>query len=92
MSSELTPEQREVALRMIEDPPFGSALEKAKRWGVDLHTLVDNLCLTPTQRARNWSRRVNLMLERARRKQLKKAMRKNKAKADLLHPPAEAKE
>ena len=43
----MTPEQRELALKLIDNPPFGSALEKAKRWGVNLRTLVDNLCLTP---------------------------------------------
>jgi len=74
----MTPEQRELALKLIDNPPFGSALEKAKRWGVNLRTLVDNLCLTPTQRALKWEKQVNLMLERARRKHLRKLARKKK--------------
>jgi len=83
MNDLMTPEQRELALRLIESPPFGSALEKAKRWGVDLRELVNNLCLTPTERALKFSKLVNLMLERRRRKQLRKAMRKRRS----MHPP-----
>ena len=82
MSRALTPEEREVALKLIENPPFGSALNKARRYGVDLCVLVDNLSLTPTQRALKMEARVNLMLERARRKQLRKANRKKKPIGD----------
>ncbi len=76
MDRAITPEEREMLLKAIENPPRGSALDSAKRWGVDLRALVDNLCLTTTERLRKMTKRVNLMLERARRKQLRKAMRK----------------
>jgi hypothetical protein len=51
MGDALTSEQREILLRVIEHPPRGGALDIAKRAGVDLHELVENLCMTPTQRA-----------------------------------------
>jgi hypothetical protein len=79
MEQAITPEQREILLSAIENPPRGSALDRAKRWGVDLQALVDNLCLTPAERIRKMTRRVNLMLERARRKQLRKAARNKKS-------------
>jgi hypothetical protein len=87
MGEVLTPEQRENALKLIENPPFGSDLEKAKRWGMDLHELVDNLCLTPTERLRKMTRRVNLMMERTKRKQLKKTKRQRQTNSELLLPP-----
>ena len=76
-----TPKEREILLKAIENPTRGSALERAKRWGVDLRALVDNLCLTPTERSRKFTKRVNLMLDRAKRKQLRKAARKKKSVA-----------
>jgi hypothetical protein len=79
MDEGITPEQREILLKLIENPPRGSALDSAKRWGVDLQALVHNLCLTPGERIRKMTRRVNLMLERARRKQLRKAAHKRKS-------------
>ncbi len=89
MNRALTTEERKIALRVIENPPLGSDLDRARRCGIDLRVLVDNLCLTPTERLLKWERCVNLMLERARRKQLRKAMRKKKSVDDPLHRPTE---
>jgi hypothetical protein len=79
MDPAVTPEQREMLLKAIENPPLGSDLDRARRWGIDLRELVDNLCLTPTERLRKMTKRVNLLLERSRRKQLRKATRKKKS-------------
>jgi hypothetical protein len=79
MSGAISPEQREILLKVIEHPPRGSKLDVAKRAGVDLYELVENLCLTPTQRARKMEARVNRMMERARRKKLRRDQRKKKS-------------
>jgi hypothetical protein len=55
----------------------------ARNHGVDLLQLVENLCLTPTGRARKFSTLVNKMLEGARREHLRKPQRK---KSQGLHP------
>jgi hypothetical protein len=85
MDRAITPEEREILLKAIESPPLGSPLNKARRYGVNLRVLVDNLSLTPTERMLKWQAQVNLMLERGRRKQLRKAMRKKKPAADGPH-------
>jgi len=36
--------------KLIENPPPGSAIDEAKKAGVDLHRLVENLKLTPAER------------------------------------------
>lgn len=82
----MTPEQQKLAYELITYPPRGSALERAKRWGANLRALVDNLCLTHTERAPKWSRQVNLMIDRAKRKQLRKTARKKKSVAPTLSP------
>jgi hypothetical protein len=51
----MTPEQRNRALQLIARPPRGSKLAKAKEYGVDLTLLVENLSLTPTERAKKIS-------------------------------------
>ncbi len=51
----MTPDQRKRALRLIARPPRGSDLAKAKKFGVDLTLLFENLLLTPTERARKLS-------------------------------------
>ncbi len=78
MSGAITPEQRDLLLKMIENPPRGSKLDIARRAGVDLHVLIENLCLTPEQRIRKMEARLNRMLERARRKKLRRDERKKK--------------
>jgi len=77
MGDTITREQREILLKAIEHPPRGSGLDIAKRAGVDLYDLIENLCLTPTQRIRKMEARLNRMLERARRKKLRRDKRKN---------------
>jgi hypothetical protein len=81
MSGAITPEQRDMLLKTIENPPRGSKLDIARRAGVDLYELVENLCLTPTQRARKMEARLNRMVERARRKRLRRDERKKKTHA-----------
>jgi len=51
----MTSDQRKRALRLIARPPLGSKLAKAKKYGVDLTLLVENLSLTPTERAKKLS-------------------------------------
>jgi hypothetical protein len=87
MDRPIRPDEREMLLKAIENPRLGSGLDRARRWDVDLHALVDNLCLTPTERLRKLTKRVNLMLERARRKQLRKSMGKKQPAADPPHLP-----
>jgi len=36
--------------KLIENPPAGSAIDEAKKAGVDLYRLVENLKLTPAER------------------------------------------
>jgi hypothetical protein len=51
----MTQDQRKRALRLIARPPRGSKLARAKKYGVDLTLLVENLSLTPTERAEKLS-------------------------------------
>jgi hypothetical protein len=51
----MTPDQRKRALRLIARPPRGSKLAAAKKYGVDLTLLLENLSLTPTERAKKLS-------------------------------------
>jgi hypothetical protein len=51
----MTPDQKKRALRLIAHPPRGSKLAKAKKYGVDLTLLIENLSLTPTERAKKLS-------------------------------------
>jgi hypothetical protein len=51
----MTSDQRKRALRLIAHPPRGSKLASAKKYGVDLTLLVENLSLTPTERAKKLS-------------------------------------
>ena len=79
MSRAITPEERDMLLKVIENPPRGSKLYIAKRAGVDLYALIENLCLTPEQRIRKMEARLDRMLERARRKQPRRDERKKKS-------------
>jgi len=47
----MTPEQQKLAYELITNPPAGSKLAEAKEYGIDLTLLVENLKLTPTERA-----------------------------------------
>ena len=48
----MTPEQQKLAWQLINNPPPGSKLAEAKEYGIDLTLLVENLKLTPSERAR----------------------------------------
>jgi hypothetical protein len=48
----MTAEQRKLAYELITNPPVGSKIAEAREYGVDLSLLVENLGLTPTERAR----------------------------------------
>ncbi len=51
----MTAEQEKLALDLIQNPPPGSALAKAKEFGVDLTLFLSTLRRTPTERARSLS-------------------------------------
>jgi hypothetical protein len=51
----MTPDQKKRALHLIARPPRGSKLAAAKKYGVDLTLLIENLSLTPTERAKKLS-------------------------------------
>lgn len=50
--SAMTPEQQKLAYELIANPLPGGKLAEAKEYGIDLTLLVENLKLTPTERAR----------------------------------------
>jgi uncharacterized protein (DUF2461 family) len=51
----MTADQRKRALQLIARPPRRSKLAAAKKYGVDLTLLIENLSLTPTERAKKLS-------------------------------------
>jgi hypothetical protein len=59
----MTSDQKKRALRLIARPPRGSKLATAKKYGVDLTLLVENLSLTPTERAKKLSNGANALQE-----------------------------
>jgi hypothetical protein len=48
----MTQEQEKLALDLINNPPPGSELAKAKEFGVDLTLFLSTLSRTPTERAK----------------------------------------
>jgi len=48
----MTPEQDKLICELIANPPTGSKLEEAKRYGIDLTLLYENLKLSIDERAR----------------------------------------
>jgi len=48
----MTEEQEKLALDLINNPPPGSEIGKAKEFGVDLTLFISTLRRTPTERAR----------------------------------------
>jgi hypothetical protein len=48
----MTQEQEKLVLNLINNPPPGSELAKAKEFGVDLTLFISTLRRTPTERAR----------------------------------------
>jgi hypothetical protein len=51
----MTETQERIALDLVNNPPPGSALAKAKEFGVDLTLLLSALRRTPTERAKSLS-------------------------------------
>ena len=48
----MTEDQEKLALHLINNPPPGSELAKAKEFGVDLSLFISTLRRSPTERAR----------------------------------------
>ena len=48
----LTPEEFERAAARLRDPAPGSRIEAAKKFGIDLTLLIENLRLSPEERVR----------------------------------------
>lgn len=48
----MTRETEEALRQLIENPPEGSAIAEAKKFSVDLYSILENLKLTPTERFR----------------------------------------
>lgn len=70
----ITPAMEKRILKMIETAPPGSDIDKAKKAGVDLYRLVENLKLTPAERLRRAFEAVErrrLARERRRKAKLK---------------------
>jgi hypothetical protein len=63
----MSPKKRERLVALIQNPPQGSKIAAAKEYGVDLTLLVENLCLTPTERMQKHqgARRLFAELRRA---------------------------
>ena len=57
----LTPEQFERAAERLRNPAPGSRIEAAKNYGIDLTLLIEQLRLTPAERARKLERAVKVM-------------------------------
>jgi hypothetical protein len=60
-----TPEEFARAQRRLLEPLPGSRIEAAKNYGIDLSLLIEQLRLTPAERARKLQRAAN-SLERVR--------------------------
>jgi len=56
----MTAEQEKLLLDLINDPPPGSDLAKAKEFGVDLTLFHSTLRCTPTERAQALSQAAEL--------------------------------
>jgi hypothetical protein len=52
----LTPEEFARAQNLLLNPPAGSRMEAAKRFGIDLALLIEQLRLTPEERLRRLER------------------------------------
>jgi hypothetical protein len=62
----MTDEQEKLALDLINNPPPGSELAKAKEFGVDLTLFISTLQRTPTERARALSQGARIFQLAAR--------------------------
>ena len=52
MPTAMTHSAEEEIRHLIDHPPEGSAIAEAKRFGVDLYGILENLKLTPAERFR----------------------------------------
>jgi hypothetical protein len=68
----MTQEQEQTVLELINNPPAGSALAKAKEFGVDLTLFVSTLRRTPTERAHAISESARIFQMAAKNVSLKK--------------------
>jgi hypothetical protein len=59
----MTSEEYNRLLALIQNPPPGSAIERAKEFGVDLTLTLDNLRLTPQQRVEKMAAASRLLEE-----------------------------
>jgi hypothetical protein len=60
---DLSPEQLAVAEARLRDPKPGSKIAEARRCGVDLSLLIENLRLTPEERVRRMCELIETMEE-----------------------------
>ena len=58
---QLTPERLARAEERLRNPAPGSRIEAAKNYGIDLTLLIEQLRLTPAQRATKLERAANVM-------------------------------
>lgn len=65
----MTADQEKLALELIQNPPPGSEMAKAKEFGVDLTLFMSSLRRTPTERARSLSEGARIF-QMAKRLQL----------------------
>ncbi len=56
----MTEAQENLVLELVNNPPPGSELAKAKEFGVDLTLLISTLRRTPTERARSLSQGASI--------------------------------
>ena len=56
----MTQEQENLLLDLVNNPPPGSELAKAKEFGVDLTLFLSTLRCTPTERARALSQAARI--------------------------------
>jgi hypothetical protein len=61
----LTPEQFERARKRLMNPPPGSRMDAARKYGIDLTLLAEQLRLTPAERAQKLER-ASKALEKVR--------------------------
>jgi hypothetical protein len=63
------PSRRDRLLELVANPPPGSKIEAAKKYGVDLTLNIEAMLLTPTERVRKMEGALRLMdeLQRAGR-------------------------
>ena len=69
ISKGITRQAEERIRRLIDHPPEGSAIAEAKKFGVDLYSVLENLKLTPAERFRRAAEETDFIqrLRRSRR-------------------------